>query len=93
MQLEFGGLHAKLPPDTQVLSIHGKLDQVVPFSSGQEILRLIPHAQVVETGDRPGQIPDYQFGHHWWEYFDIQIWQDVIDRFLGEGYNKAGSRL
>jgi len=83
MQINFENLHAKLPRDTQILLIHGMLDKVVPFSSGQEILRLLPHARIVEIGDLPGQIPDYQFGHHWWEYYDIKVWQNVMDKFIG----------
>jgi len=90
MQVNFGSLRAKLPPDTQVLSIHGRLDQVVPTSCRQEILQHVPHAQLVGIGDRPGQIPNDQFGHHWWEYFDIQIWKDVVDNFLED---KAVFRL
>jgi hypothetical protein len=66
----------------QVLSIHGKLDRVVPDLCRQEIIHKFPHARVVETGDRPGQIPDDQFGHHWWEYFDIRVWKAVVDNFL-----------
>ena len=59
----------------------------------REILHLLPHARSVEIGDRPGQIPDYQFGHHWWEYFDIQIWQDVVNKFLDNDGCKVKSHL
>jgi len=82
--MNFGSLHTELPRDTQVLLIHGKLDRIVPFSSGQEILRLLPHARLVEIGNRPGQIPHFQFGHYWFEYFDVQVWKNVVDKFLGD---------
>jgi len=82
MQVDFGSLHINLPRDTHVLSIHGKLDQIVPDSYRQEIMQYFPQARVVEIGDRPGQIPNDQFGHHWWEYFDIQLWKAVVDTFL-----------
>lgn len=91
--MNFGDLHKKLSSDTQVLIIHGKLDAVVPFYSGEEILRLIPHARIVELGSHPGQISDYQFGHHWWEYFDVQVWQDVVDVFLSGKGDGAKARL
>jgi hypothetical protein len=90
MQVDFGSLHIKLPHDTQVLSIHGRLDQIVPDSYRQEIMQYFPHARAVEIGDRSGQIPNDQFGHHWWEYFDIHVWKDVVDNFLED---KAVIRL
>jgi pimeloyl-ACP methyl ester carboxylesterase len=65
MQINFENLHSKLPRDTQVLTIHSELDEVVPFLSTREILDIIPNARMVEFGDCPGQIPSYQFGHHW----------------------------
>jgi hypothetical protein len=64
------------------LVIHGELDQVVPFYSAQEILRRIPWAKQVEIGCLPGQVENLAFGHLWFEYFDIQVWHDVIETFL-----------
>ncbi|KZP21122.1 alpha/beta-hydrolase [Athelia psychrophila] len=81
--LNFGNLHAQLPADIPVLVIHGKLDAIVPFFCGEEVARLIPHARFVEVGAQPGQIPDLEFGHHWWEYFDEGVWRDVVDVFVG----------
>lgn len=37
----------------------------------------------MEVGVQPGQIPDLDFGHHWWEYFDESVWRDVVDVFVG----------
>lgn len=66
--------------------IHGQIDQVIPFSCAQEILQRIPWARLVEIGERPGQVPDYAFGHHWFEYFDVRVWRDVLEEFLrGDG--------
>lgn len=39
---------------------------------------------MVEVGCTPGQVPNLDFGHHWFEYFDIQVWHDVVERFMGE---------
>jgi pimeloyl-ACP methyl ester carboxylesterase len=93
MQFDFESLHGKLPRGTKILSIHGELDRVVPLSSRHELLRLLPQARTVGIGDHPAQIPNEQFGHHWWEYFDIQIWQDVVNEFLRDGSKKAMSHL
>jgi len=90
MQFNFGSQQIKLPRDTQILSIHGRLDQIVPDSYRQEIMQYFPHARAVEIGDCPGQIPNDQFGHHWWEYFDIQVWKAVVDNFLED---KTDARL
>ena len=48
----------------------------------QETLRLIPWARFVEQGDQPGQVPTLNFGHWWYEYFDIEVWHDVVHKFL-----------
>ncbi|KAH9483869.1 hypothetical protein JR316_0003347 [Psilocybe cubensis] len=80
---DFVELLSKLSVDIQVMVIHGRLDQVVPFTCAEEIIRRIPHARLVEIGNLPGQIPSCDFGHFWYEYFDIQVWRDVIDVFMG----------
>lgn len=80
--LDFEGYHDRLSGDIQFLVIHGELDEIVPFSCGQEILRRIPCARMVEIGKRPGQVENYAFGHHWFEYFDIRVWHDVVETFL-----------
>lgn len=54
--------------------------------SEQEILNYIPQARFVETGRLPGQVPSLDFGHFWYEYFDIQVWHDVINNFM-TGYH------
>jgi len=82
----FGDLHKYFPP-IPVLVIHGVVDHVVPLSNGQEILKKIPWARMVQIGDKPGQIPSGQFGHHWWEYFDAKVWQDVVEVFASQGAN------
>ncbi|KAF8891233.1 hypothetical protein BD779DRAFT_1670876 [Infundibulicybe gibba] len=81
-KFDFTGLHNKLPKDMQFLVIHGELDAIVPPSCGQEILRRIPRAKSIEVGGRPGQVEHLNFGHHWYEYFDIQVWDDVVEYFL-----------
>ncbi|KAF9469292.1 Alpha/Beta hydrolase protein [Collybia nuda] len=81
----FDGFHDKLPKDMQFLIIHGKEDKIVPSYCGEEILQRIPWAKTVKVGQSPGEIPSLDFGHIWFEYFDIQVWYDVVNEFLKEG--------
>jgi len=83
---DFKSLHDQLPRDTQFLIIHGVIDEVVPFYCGEEIIRRIPWARMVQVGDRAGEVPNYQFGHHWMEYFDSNMWRDVVEVFLLKGH-------
>jgi len=78
----FTGLHARLPTEPQYLVIAGTLDRVVPSYKGEEIMKLIPGAIAPSIGTEPGQIPTDQFGHCWWEYFDIGVWKDLLETFL-----------
>lgn len=83
-RFSFNHLFSKLPP-TPVLVIHGVLDTVVPFTCGEEILRMLPTARLVPIGTRPGAVPSYQFGHAWFEYFDIEVWKSVFETFMASG--------
>ncbi|KAF5349457.1 hypothetical protein D9757_012428 [Collybiopsis confluens] len=85
--------YEKLPPDTQLLIIHGEKDAIVPFSSGQKLLKVFPRAQFVQTGLLPGQVPDLAFGHHWWEYFAIEVWINVLELFLSSERKERQGRL
>lgn len=76
-----------------MLTIHGRIDDIVPFPAGEDVHRRIPHARRVEVGLEPGQIPHNQFGHMWWEYFDIGAWRDVLDKFLEDNSLKEKARL
>ncbi|KAG5220167.1 Haloacetate dehalogenase H [Salix suchowensis] len=68
--------------NTRILIIHGSADRVVPYYCGEEIHRLMPWAQTVQVGSEPGQLPSLEFGHNWYEYFDIKVWRDVFETFL-----------
>ncbi|TCD70933.1 hypothetical protein EIP91_000839 [Steccherinum ochraceum] len=83
-KIEFADLH-KYFPSIPVLVIHGSEDQIVPLTEGQELLKRIPWARMVQVGDKPGQIPSGKFGHHWWEYFEASVWVDAIEVFLANG--------
>ncbi|KAF8163516.1 Alpha/Beta hydrolase protein [Crassisporium funariophilum] len=84
-KFDFVDLLDKLPRDIQIMVIHGQLDQVIPFHCGEEVLKRIPWARLVDEGNQPGQVPSLKFGHFWYEYFDIQVWHDVIDTFIATG--------
>lgn len=49
---------------------------------GQELVQRTPRAKFVQVGNHPGQVPSLAFGHHWFEYFDIEVWYDVIEKFM-----------
>ncbi|TFK42369.1 Alpha/Beta hydrolase protein [Crucibulum laeve] len=83
-KFKFDDLLHNFPRDVQIMVIHGHLDQVIPYHCGEDILKRIPWAQRPETGNQPGQIPSFDFGHYWYEYFDVQVWHHVVDQFLGK---------
>jgi len=85
-RFDFTGLHEKLPRSMQFLVIHGEVDAVVPPYCGQEILRRIPWATPVEIGSQPGAVESLEFGHHWFEYFDVQVWHDIVEKFLASAH-------
>lgn len=86
--------YAKIPKDLSILVIHGKLDDILPYSCGELLLRRIPQAKLVEVGSKPGQVPSDQYGHIWFEYFDISVWRDVFENFLNDsGGNPCRARL
>ncbi|KAF8521054.1 Alpha/Beta hydrolase protein [Gautieria morchelliformis] len=82
-----------IPSSTKVLVIHGREDVVVPFSYAEEILRSIPHARMVEIGSQRGQVPNYDFGHVWYEYFEVDVWVRVIEEFVDTRDTFLTSRL
>ncbi|KAK7038134.1 Haloacetate dehalogenase H-1 [Favolaschia claudopus] len=81
-RFDFTGMHERLPRSTEFLVIHGDLDAIVPTYCGEEILRRIPWARRGRIGTEFGAVESLQFGHHWFEYFDVQMWHDVVENFL-----------
>ncbi|KAL4248876.1 polyketide transferase af380 family protein [Abortiporus biennis] len=84
-RFEFRPQLKQLSPSLPVMVIHGDYDRIVSPEYGEQILQLIPWARRVQVGDQPGQIPSNGFGHTWWEYFDLQVWIDVVEIFLSGG--------
>ncbi|KAF9068297.1 Alpha/Beta hydrolase protein [Rhodocollybia butyracea] len=80
--------YERIPPNIQFLVIHGLRDAIVPFSSGKKLLQVVPGSTFVQTGSRPGQVPNIDFGHHWWEYFPIEVWVNVLEKFLSSQRSK-----
>jgi len=70
------------------------LDRILPFYGQDQILSLYPSARAIEVGSSAGQVPHLAFGHAWYEYFDIDVWVNVVEKFLEEkGGVKTRSRL
>ncbi|KAJ7735263.1 Alpha/Beta hydrolase protein [Mycena maculata] len=82
-RFDFTGLHTKLPRSMPFLVIHGNLDAIVPPYCGQEILQRIPWAKPVQIGSQSGAVENLEFGHSWFDYFEVQVWHDVVEKFLG----------
>ncbi|KAJ6518938.1 Alpha/Beta hydrolase protein [Mycena sanguinolenta] len=81
-QFDFEDLLPNISRNVRVLVIHGQQDQVIPFRCVEDMLQRIPGARLVELGNQPGQVPSLAFGHHWFEYFDLGVWYNVIDMHL-----------
>lgn len=90
--LQFNAAHSQIPKSIPILVIHGQKDLVVPFSCTTEIFSSIPHAKAVSIGPNHGQVPNLDFGHQWYEYFDIEIWVGVFEEWMKmEG--RGGAKL
>ncbi|KXN92264.1 Putative aminoacrylate hydrolase RutD [Leucoagaricus sp. SymC.cos] len=81
-KFDFEQLLKHIPKDIRVLVIHGQLDQVIPFSCAEDIISRIPQARLVGEGSQFGHVPTLKFGHLWYEYFDPQVWHDVLHAFM-----------
>lgn len=65
--------------------MHGKTDLLVPYAKCEEILGALPHAHMVEVGEKRGQVPSLEFGHGWFEYFGVEVWMGVLEVFMEGG--------
>lgn len=70
-----------IPSSVRVLVIHGTLDRIVHYSESEYILRGIKHARRVAVGG-PRGVPTDAYGHAWYEYFDIPLWVEILEKFL-----------
>ncbi|KAL1664301.1 Alpha/Beta hydrolase protein [Schizophyllum commune] len=93
MNINFDGLHSRLPRDVQFLVIHGTLDKIVPYTCSEEIMEKIPWARRVQTGRDPGEIEHLEFGHQWYGYFNVERWRQVFDVFLGSQEGQVKGRF
>ncbi len=85
MAIQSGDLRQQLhriPQSVQVMVIHGKRDRMVLWKESEVTMEKIGHAKRLST-------PSGEFGHFWYDYFDIQFWVQSIAAFLDEG--KVGS--
>ncbi|KAG6878976.1 hypothetical protein C0992_006111 [Termitomyces sp. T32_za158] len=83
-KFDFVNLLSMLPTDMKVLVIHGNTDRVIPRRCGKDIQARIRGAVFLESGPRPGQVPSLDFGHSWYEYFDIEVWRNVVNSFIDD---------
>jgi len=76
---------AVLTPSTPVLIIHGTEDKAVFYSERAYLLRALPHGEIAQT-------PRTDFGHQWFDYFNIDLWCKILNEFLDRP-NQLPSRL
>ena len=65
----------RIPASLPVLVIHGAKDRMVLYNESDHILKGIKHAKRLST-------PSPEFGHFWYDYFDIDFWSNAITSFL-----------
>ncbi|SPO32747.1 uncharacterized protein UTRI_05749_B [Ustilago trichophora] len=68
-----------IPESCPVLVIHGEKDRMVLYNESEAILLGIKHAK------RLNDTPSKDFGHFWYEYFDLDYWVNSISAFLDQG--------
>ncbi|KIK58149.1 hypothetical protein GYMLUDRAFT_45343 [Collybiopsis luxurians FD-317 M1] len=78
----FHHLLAYIPRDIKILVIHGELDQIIPYSAGRDIPSYIPSAKFMSIGRGAGQVYSPTFGHCWFQYFNINMWREVLERHM-----------
>ncbi|SJX65372.1 uncharacterized protein SRS1_15643 [Sporisorium reilianum f. sp. reilianum] len=65
----------RIPPTLEVMVIHGKRDQMVLYAESDRILHGIKHARRLTP-------PSDDFGHFWYDYFELDGWVRSIALFL-----------
>lgn len=69
----------RVPESVPVMVVHGKRDRMVLESEGEKILECIKHAKRLQ--DEPSR----EYGHFWYEYFELDYWTKSIGNFLDNG--------
>ncbi|KAK9896105.1 alpha/beta-hydrolase [Cystobasidium minutum MCA 4210] len=64
-----------VPSSLKVLVIHGQRDVAVYPEEVDDIVKAIPHAQVLKKAPGP-------YAHNWYDYFGSEFWEDQLRAFL-----------
>ncbi|BGP23089.1 hypothetical protein JCM10295v2_001982 [Rhodotorula toruloides] len=67
---------SSVPSTLPVLVFHGTLDRSVYYTESSYIRKGIPHAQFLSLDG---------VGHTWYDYFTLDWWTDLLNRFLDGG--------
>ncbi|BGP06337.1 hypothetical protein JCM10049v2_002158 [Rhodotorula toruloides] len=67
---------SSVPSTLPVLVFHGTLDRSVYYTESSYIRKGIPHAQFLSLDG---------VGHMWYDYFTLDWWTDLLNRFLDGG--------
>lgn len=69
----------RIPESLPVMVIHGKRDRMVLWEESEKIMEGVKHAK------RLKDTPSEEFGHFWYEYFELEYWVRSINNFLDAG--------
>ncbi|KAJ6563220.1 hypothetical protein B0H10DRAFT_2115510 [Mycena sp. CBHHK59/15] len=78
----FHGSSRELPRSIQFLVIHGELDAIVPFIADRKFCsRFLGPSRSKSALTRRSRT--FALWPYWFEYFDVRVWHDVVEKFLG----------
>ncbi|SAM85058.1 uncharacterized protein UBRO_07623 [Ustilago bromivora] len=82
MAIQAGDLREQLhriPETVPVMVVHGRKDRMVLYKESDVICEKIAHAE------RLSDVPSGEFGHLWYDYFELQYWVKSVSNFLDNG--------
>ena len=68
--------------------VHGTKDRIIHYAESNYLTKHLKHAVrvVIDPSCKtPGSVPSADYGHSWYEYFEPQVWVDVIQTFTKGG--------
>jgi hypothetical protein len=85
-----------IPSSIAILVIHGTKDRIIHHVESNDLTKHIKHAQRIAidpSGKVPGSVPSEAYGHSWYEYFEPQVWVDVVQTFTKGGVEEMRAKL
>ncbi len=82
-----------VPSSIPILIIHGTKDRIIHYAESNYLTKYLQNAiriAIDPSRKTPGSIPSADYGHSWYEYFDVQVWINVIQTFTKSGVGLKG---